>query len=123
MQHAAVNFPQYDLMSYVPNMPLAGYAAAPSATHGGAEQDYLDLLPPLDMAELAMKVLYVLGSVQYTTLGAYAATNFADERVTESLRTFQRRLNDIDETIRQRNQNRRAYEFLLPAGIPQSINI
>jgi arachidonate 15-lipoxygenase len=39
VQHAAVNFPQWDYMSYVPNMPLAGYAPAPTSTAEATEKD------------------------------------------------------------------------------------
>ena len=47
-QHAAVNFPQYQIMSYVPNMPLAAYQPAPTKKDGYTEQDLLAMLPPLD---------------------------------------------------------------------------
>src|SRR5262249_17510840 len=49
-QHAAVNFPQYDIMSYAPAIPLAGYAPAPTTKQGATEADYFAQLPPRDMA-------------------------------------------------------------------------
>lgn len=123
VQHAAVNFPQYDLMSYVPNMPLACFAEAPKVKSGATLQDYLAMLPPLDHAGLQLSIGYLLGSVHYIALGHYPFGHFQDPRVTTLLDAFQTELDSIGTTIQQRNQQRRPYLFLVPSGIPQSINI
>jgi arachidonate 15-lipoxygenase len=72
VQHAAVNFPQYDIMSYVPAMPLAGYAPAPTTKTGATEADYLAHLPPRDQALLQINTGYMLGDVHYTRPGTTA---------------------------------------------------
>ena len=123
VQHAAVNFPQYELMSYVPNMPLAMYKPAPTSREGATEQDYLATLPPMDMAELQMDLGYLLGTTHYTQLGQYSKGQFRDPSVSEPLSNFQHELSGIGATIRQRNQTRRPYTFLDAHGVPQSINI
>ncbi len=123
VQHAAVNFPQYSLMSYTPNMPLAGYAPAPKTKQGGTMEDYLALLPPLDVAELQMELGFILGSIHYTTLGQYNKGHFADPRVAAPLARFQSRLDQIGDLIDCRNTIRTPYNFLTRSGIPQSINI
>jgi len=123
VQHAAVNFPQFDLMSYVPNMPLAGYSPAPTAKKGGTDADYRAMLPPLDMAELQLNLAFLLGGIHYTTLGAYRPNHFDDPRVLGPLGRFQAAIQDIGAAIHERNLARRPYGFLSPAGIPQSINI
>jgi arachidonate 15-lipoxygenase len=118
-----VNFPQYDLMSYVPSKPLAAYSPAPKSKLGGTTADYLNMLPPMDIAELQVELGYLLGSVHYTQLGQYGDHCFFDQRVTEPLKSFQRQISNIGPTIQQRNHHRRSYNFLLPSGVPQSINI
>jgi arachidonate 15-lipoxygenase len=123
VQHAAVNFPQYDLMSYAPNMPLAGYRPHPVVKEGGTEADYLAMLPPLDMAELQMELGYLLGTLHYTQLGKYESGWFKDPRVEPLLAEFQRRLATIDGVIDEANGIRRKYETLKSVGIPQSINV
>jgi arachidonate 15-lipoxygenase len=123
VQHAAVNYPQYDCMSYVPNMPLAGYRPAPTSKNGTTEADFVAMLPTLDMAELQLELGYLLGTVHYTQLGQYAKDQFRDPRASAPLQQFQRRLADIGTTIAERNKSRRPYETLAPQGIPQSINI
>jgi len=124
VQHAAVNFPQYDQMSYVPNMPLAGYRPAPGSTDEQlSEEDYFAMLPPMDMVELQMNLGYLLGTVHYTQLGQYAKGHFKDPRVKEPLERFQKQLKHIGTVIQERNKTRSVYETLLPQGIPQSINI
>ena len=141
-QHAAVNFPQSSLMTYMPNMPLAGYQVAPTQTNGISEQDYLNLLPPLDQAEIQMNMTHLLGSVHYTTLGNYGDTYFTDIlhgrpvgaeaqelptklcSVGTELKKFQVELRAIELEINARNEIRSIhYDFLLPSKIPQSINI
>ena len=123
VQHAAVNFPQYDCMSYVPNMPLAGYRPAPTTKTGATEADFVAMLPTLDMAELQMDLGFLLGTVHYTELGQYHRDQFQDARVAAPLQQFQKRLTDIGKKINERNLTRRPYETLAPSGIPQSINI
>lgn len=123
VQHAAVNFPQYSLMSYTPNMPLAGYAPAPTSKSGGTEADLLNLLPPMNVAELQMELGFILGSIHYTTLGQYRPGHFTDPRVAAPLALFQSRLDEIGDVIDVRNTVRTPYQFLTRSGIPQSINI
>jgi arachidonate 15-lipoxygenase len=123
VQHAAVNFPQYDHMSYVPNMPLACYAPAPTEKGRSTEADYLAMLPPLHHANLQMGLGALLGTVRYTTLGEYGPDRFFDPRVEEPLTRFHRELRAIGRVIKQRNTSRRPYDYLVPSGIPQSIHI
>ncbi len=124
VQHAAVNFPQYEMMSYCPNMPLAAYTEFPEDTTQTANwQDYMDILPDMDLAELQLSVTYLLGSVHYTELGQYDDTEFSSDISNGPLRQFQRDLKEIGVKIKQSNQQRRPYTTLLPECIPQSINI
>ncbi len=123
-QHAAVNFPQGDLIIYTPAIPLAGYTSAPTQTTGATEADFFALLPPIDQAKGQLQLTYILGSVYYTTLGDYGADYFTDDRIEQPLRDFQDELKAIEETIKSRNETRIAdYNYLRPSRIPQSINI
>jgi arachidonate 15-lipoxygenase len=121
-QHAAVNAPQYPLMSYAPEAPLARYAPAPTRKGGAGDADYLAQLPSLAVAQTLINVNFVLGSMRYTTLGQYGFFHFHDARVKAPLARFQDQLRDIEATIEARNRNRIPYPFLLPSSIPQSIN-
>lgn len=125
VQHAAVNFPQYSCMSYVPNMPLASYRPVPTQKFGATEADYLAMLPPMDMAELQVELGYILGDVYYTQLGKYNESHFDhDKRVQDLLKQFQQSVTNAGETIGERNEQReRPYQTLRPEGIPQSINV
>lgn len=120
-QHAAVNFPQLPIMAYAPAYPLAGYAPA---SHEGS---WMEILPPLSQAHYQATLGVLLGSVHYTSLGAYPKhvfSNFAaDARIDTHLAAFQASLVEIEALIEQRNHGRVPYTFLLPSRIPQSINI
>jgi arachidonate 15-lipoxygenase len=123
VQHAAVNFPQYDLMSYAPMMPLASYRPAPASKAPATAEDYLAMLPPMDMAELQMELGYLLGTLHYSQLGQYDSGQFRDPRVAPLLQRFQHRLAEANATIAASNLTRRRYDTLAAAGIPQSINV
>ncbi len=121
-QHAAVNFPQNELMSYAPAFPLAVYSPAP--TNPDESMDWMEWLPSLEKAENQVKVCYLLGSVYYTQLGGYSKKQFKDSKVNAALGKFQNRLKDIEKEITKKNSSRiMPYKFLLPSQIPQSINI
>lgn len=121
VQHAAVNFPQYDCMTFVPNMPLAGYTPPPKGPAHTA--DLLAMLSGRRATLLQMALGYVLGTLHYTTLGGYAKNAFDDERVTAPLKRFQDELAAAGRAVDARNAVRRPYPFLVASGIPQSINI
>ncbi len=120
-QHAAVNFPQYEAMSYTPAVPLAGYQPIPAQP--GSEGPWLDQLPPLDMAASQLQVLFLLGTVYYTRLGVYDS-GALDPKAAPALKAYQANLAAIEGQINQRNQTRPIpYSYLLPSKIPMSINI
>jgi arachidonate 15-lipoxygenase len=143
VQHAAVNFPQFNMMSYAPKMPLSLYAPAPTS-RDVTDRDYLAALPPLNLAYGQAALGYLLGSVRYTRLGQYERPRprsisgalgrviadlkgrppgyFADPRVKGPLIAFQGRLADIEEKIGA-SHRRFGYDYLMPSNIPQSTNI
>ncbi|AFY82199.1 lipoxygenase family protein [Oscillatoria acuminata] len=121
-QHAAMNFPQNELMTYAPAFPLAVYSPAP--TNPDESMDWMEWLPSLEKAENQVKVCYLLGAVYYTQLGGYGKKQFTDSKVKAALGKFQNRLKDIEKEITKKNSSRiMPYKFLLPSQIPQSINI
>lgn len=122
VQHAAVNFPQEDLLAFVPNWPLAGYAPPPESNDVPRER-WFDTLPPLDMSQYQLALGRLLGGVHHTRLGQYAPDTFADMTVGGALQRFQRELAAHEATILDRNTRRYPYPYLLPSGIPQSVNI
>lgn len=122
VQHAAVNFPQSGLMSYAPAFPLGCYSPAPTSSQ--QNQDFMELLPPLERAQLQVQVLYLLGSVYYTKLGDYSGSHFQNTQVKKALDNFKLKLAEIENTILKEDSQRLvSYRYLLPSKIPQSINI
>lgn len=122
-QHAAVNFPQKDIMSFAPAMPTAGYTDLTDLGSHTTEADYFKLLPPLSQSQEQLKLLHLLGSAHFTKLGQYEKDHFQDGNVAAPLKKFKARLEEITDIIYERNRDRPSYEYLLPKNIPQSINI
>ncbi len=132
-QHAAVNFPQKDVMAFAPAVTGASWQEAPAQQQGEARSDWLAMMPPLSLALEQLNVLTLLGSVHYRPLGDYRGNNwpywpwFQDPQISGpdcALTRFQNALADVDTKIAARNAQRKyPYPYLQPSLIPTSINI
>ncbi|MFI6040417.1 lipoxygenase family protein [Nocardia sp. NPDC051321] len=131
-QHAAVNFPQKDLIEYMPFYSGMTAAPAPSGTTGYTESDWIRMLPSLLTSIAQLYLFDVLGSVHYRPLGDYRTNNFPfanainDLRITAPdgpLDRFRAALRRAEDTINDRNSQRAPYTYLLPSTIPTSTNI
>ena len=122
-QHAAVNFSQKSDMAFHPAYPLASYRQTPIDANA-TEQDFLDMLAPIDVAIRSEQSLTFLGSVLYGRIGHYGLTYFSDPRITAMMLKFQSSLGAIESSIVSRNaQMTLPYIHLQPSRIPQSTNI
>ncbi|MGI2909197.1 lipoxygenase family protein [Tolypothrix sp. VBCCA 56010] len=122
-QHGAVNYPQYDYLAFAPNMPLATYAPPPSRDQEINEATILKILPPQKLAAKQLELMKTLSAFQPNRLG-YPDKNFVDVRAQKVLLQFQAKLQEIEQLINQRNQNRlEPYTFLLPSNVPNSLSI
>ncbi|MBO9695993.1 MAG: arachidonate 15-lipoxygenase [Sphingopyxis sp.] len=132
-QHAAVNFPQKDIMAFAPAVTGAGWQAAPNGQRGHDKAGWLAMMPPMALALEQLNVLELLGSVHYRPLGDYRSNAFPyplwfqDPRVTGAqgpLAWFQAALRGVEAEIVARNAGRtQPYPYLQPSLIPTSINI
>ena len=132
-QHAAVNFPQSDVMTYAPFSAGTGGAAAPVAAAGQSAATWPQMLPSTLAAQEQILLFHILGGVYYRTLGTYLDNAFPylpvllDPAVVGAggpLDRFRAALAAIERTIQQRNSTRaRPYPYLLPSRIPSSTNI
>jgi len=123
-QHAAVNFAQFPFMGYVPNMPGACWAPAPTPDTPDTEAELLLRLPPWNMTTLAADTVWQLSNIRINYLGKYGILAFSDPRTTPLIRDFRAALEVVEEGIQARETARLLpYPFLLPSTIPNSINI
>ncbi|MCL1126246.1 lipoxygenase family protein [Shewanella surugensis] len=136
-QHAAVNFPQRNLMSFSPVMTGALWDKRP--TTNSVDKMWFNTLSPIVIALEQQVMLTLLGSIHYRKLGEYKDNHFPykswfkDKKVTEAngpLTQFQNQLlrveNDIQTAIIARQSyypDAEPYDYLLPSSIPCSINI
>jgi arachidonate 15-lipoxygenase len=122
-QHGAVNYPQYDYMAFVPNIPLATYADPPSRDLEINEATILNILPPQKLAAKQLELMRTLTVFRPNRLG-YPDMEFVDVRAQGVLNKFQERLREIEQEIIVRNETRlEPYIFLLPSNVPNSLNI
>lgn len=122
VQHSAVNFPQYELMAFVVNYPLAAFQPAPKTRAEATLKRLRKSLPPRDIAQQQMELGYLLGSARYGELGNYGDA-FSQEPVAAACASFGEALRAADEAIVARNKKRIPYEYLRPNLVTNSINI
>ena len=132
-QHAAVNFPQKDIMEYAPAVTGALWQSVPDTQDGNTKPQWLSMMPPEALALEQLKTLYLLGSLYYRPLGTYRSPQFPypqwfrDPKISGAsgpLARFQSALEQVEEQIVARNaQRRRPYTYLQPSLIPSSTNI
>ena len=139
-QHSAVNYPQYDYMSFAANMPLAAYRDIPRITASGnleviTEKDILRLLPPQKRAADQLQILFILSAYRYDRLGYYDKSFrelygmsfdevFGGTPIQSLAREFQQNLNRAEQKIDANNQKRVIpYFSLKPSLVINSISI
>ena len=129
-QHAAVNFPQSQDMTFSPAMAGAVWGNIPPPDEQATEQDWLRMLPSMAAAEEQVNIAHLLGSVYYRRLGEYHSNKFPycgtlEKKVEPALTSFRQELKAIETVIERRNNRRGsfAYRYLLPSEIPASVNI
>ncbi len=132
-QHAAVNFPQKDVMAFAPAVTGAAWSERPAQQAGHAKTQWLDLMPPLSLALEQLNVLTLLGSLHYRPLGQYRSNDypykpwFQDPLIVGAgcaLPRFQQALTEVEARIVERNSERMwPYPYFQPSLIPTSINI
>ncbi len=123
-QHGSLNYAQFPMMGYVPNVSGAMYAEAPTDTTPQNQDNYLMLLAPVQQALLQFTILYQLSNVRYGKLGHYPCLYFQDSRVPPLVKEFQQNLAVVESEILDRDKTRfMSYPFLLPSQIGNSIFI
>lgn len=124
-RHASVNYAQYPLMSFMPSVAGTIYSAMPTRSEVlKTPQDCIKWYPPLDVGLYTFSFEYLLSEVQFDTFGHYPEECFTERSVLGHIRSLQKQLDDIEDTIKERNKTRAMpYEFQVPSKIPNSISI
>lgn len=133
VQHAAVNFPQADIMTWVPAFPLAVRADPPTAADAAAPSNggtgARRWLPPPAVAAEQIFLGGLLGGVVHLPLGTLPWTPlsggwFRHPAAAASAARLRRRLQGVEARIVAREAGEETpYEYLRPSRVPRSINI
>ena len=122
--HAAVNFPQYDYYSYIPNKPL--FTSPEKLTTVSRDDIFGTILPDKNYTKLTILLVQSLTLPSETCIDNLE--NSFNEVGTESYKKFQLKLDVISEDIEDRNKAKKkkgeaTYSYLNPTNVPASIDI
>lgn len=122
-QHAAVNFPQYEYMAFVPNMPLAAYQQITETGSIADRKSLISFLPPPKRTADQLSIIEILTAYRYDRLGYYEE-EWDDPEAEAVLNKFLQDLNVVERSIELNNKSRLVdYKYLQPRLIPNSISI
>jgi len=130
-QHAAVNFPQVEYASFIPNYPGATYKAPPAGFPASSttEQDLLDTLAPVPNTQVQVSTAYALAGYHYDELLDYSATLIDPKAAAVCTKYHEILRSDICKKLEKRNARRTEtkgllpYRYFLPANIPNSTSV
>jgi arachidonate 15-lipoxygenase len=138
-QHSAVNYAQYEYMTFAANMPLAAYREiTDNPQESITEEQILKLLSPYKRSADQLQSLFVLSAYRYDRLGYYDKCfqelyhkkledifkDVNNQAIIEIVRQFQQNLNMVEQEIDANNQKRVVpYPYLKPSLILNSISI
>lgn len=124
-QHAAVNFPQVDYTSFIPNAPGSTYTAP---VEGNVDEAaILKLLAPKEQTAVQVKTSYALAGFHYDQLLNYSLSGDGSDAIVKKY--YQQLTTEVRDTIVSRNQQRAAqnglleYPYFLPENIPNSTSV
>ena len=121
--HSAVNYPQYEYMSFVPNMPAGLYDAPWQRSETVDAASIMKMLPPPEQASLQLFTVKELTSCRYDRLGHYPTGSFPHE-VMPIITRFQAALERASRVIEDADAARPwRYPYLHPARILNSTSI
>ncbi|CAH1246079.1 ALOX5 [Branchiostoma lanceolatum] len=124
-QHSAVNFPQYDYYSFIPNRPAQLKMEMPHGPNDMLESAILEALPDVKFTSLQVLLSYMLSMPTQTAITEMEAVKKLYPDVHE---TFHAQLLDLSNDIKGRNEGLKgegkvAYTYLDPENVAMSIDI
>jgi arachidonate 5-lipoxygenase len=124
VQHAAVNFGQYDEYGFSPNYPASIRTERPKTKAPLTEQDIVDALPTKEQMLKVILVTKLLSSKATDSLGYFEMEYSLEPQSQRALHHFRENLKTAGDVIDARNDKRaNKYTYLHPREVPNAISI